>query len=110
MEWTPRDLLVMIPSLPIAIVYLIGLVISATKLGQHRKAAGLAVAGFATLLLGQLGRIASSTVMLSPRSGMSTRDLGIRLMAINLTSTMMILGGTVLLLLAIFAGRGPERR
>jgi hypothetical protein len=106
-----REFSLFIPSGCLAIVYVVGLVISATKMGLYRKAAGLAVGGFATMLVGQLARIAA-TVMTLPsfRGSTSIRDLGFRLTVINLTATALILAGTILLLLAIFAGRSPERR
>ena len=105
-----RELLLIAPLVPIAIVYIIGLVISATKLGLHRKAATLAMAGFACLLVGQLARIAGAAMTFPAfRGSASIRELSTRLTVMNLFATAIFLGGTILLLLAIFAGRDRAR-
>lgn len=95
-----------LPSLPIMIVYIVGIILSATKLGRYRPAATLAMSGFACLLVGQLIRIASTLMTLPAfRGSTSMHELSTRLTIFNLIATAIVLGGTILLLLAIFAGR-----
>jgi hypothetical protein len=102
-------LFLLLPSLPLVIVYIVGIVISATKMVSYRKAAALAMAGFGGLLLGQLIRI-GGTLMTLPayRGSTPIHELGARLALISLVGTMVILGGTIVLLLAIFADRDKK--
>jgi hypothetical protein len=68
------------------------------------------MAGFGGLLLGQLLRI-GGTLMTLPayRGSTPIHELGTRLALINLVGTTVILGGTIVLLLAIFADRDKRQ-
>jgi uncharacterized membrane protein len=96
----------LLPSMPLVIVYLVGIIFSATKMRLHRKAAALAMAGFGALLLSILVH-ASGTLMTLPayRGSLSLSELGVRLAVINLAGVVLTLAGTIILLLAIFADR-----
>jgi len=98
--------LVLLPSLPLMLVYLVGIIFSATRMRLYRKAAVLAVVGFGAMLLSSLVH-ASGTLMTLPayRGGMALSELGVRLALINLVTVVLTLGGTIIVLLAIFAGR-----
>ena len=99
----------LLPSLPLVIVYIVGIVISATKMGSYRKVAVLAMVGFGGLLLGQLIRSGGSLMTLPAYRGSTPiHELGARLALINLAGTTVILGGTIVLLLAVFADRGKK--
>jgi hypothetical protein len=110
MNSLPSALVVLLPSLPLIIVYLVGIILSSTKLRLYRKAAALGVAGFGCLLLGQLVRLGSTLVTLSNlRDSIPTRELRTWLTAINYAATALTLAGAILLLLAIFADRDKQR-
>ena len=96
----------LLPSMPLVLVYLVGIIFSATKMRLYRKAAALALAGFGALLLSTLVH-ASGTLMTLPayRDNLSLSELGTRLAMINLAGVVLTLAGTIILLLAIFAGR-----
>ncbi len=102
--------LLLLPSLPLTIVYLVGIIFSSTKIGLYRRAAAMGLTGFIGLLLGQMVH-AGGTLMTLPayRGEMPIRELGIRLAAINLAGTMLTLAGTILLLLALFADRDTKQ-
>jgi len=100
---------ILLPSVPLVIVHVIGIIISAAKLGRYRKAAALAMAGFGGLLLSQLVRAANTIMTLPPyRGSMSARELGARFMITSIITMMLTLGGMILLLLAIFADRDKK--
>src|SRR3954471_15726196 len=86
---------VLLPSLPLMVVYLVGIIFSATKMRLYRKAAVLAVVGFGALLLSTLVH-AGGTLMTLPayRSGMALSELAVRLALINLATVVLTLGGT----------------
>ena len=98
--------LLILPSLPLMLVYLVGIIFSATKVRLYRRAAVLALVGFGSLLLSTLVH-ASATLMTLPayRGSMALSELGVRLALINLVTVVLTLGGTILVLLAIFADR-----
>jgi hypothetical protein len=97
---------VLLPSLPLVAIYLVGLILSSTKLRLYRRAATLGMVGFGLLLLAQLIR-ASNSLMTLPdfRGSMSARELGMRFAVTGWVSTALALTGMILLLLAIFADR-----
>src|SRR5262245_55278603 len=99
----------LLPSVPLVIVHVIGIIISATKMGQYRKAAALGMAGFSGLLLAQLIRAAGPLRTLPAyRDSMSVRELSTWFMITGLITTVLTLGGIILLLLAIFADRNKK--
>lgn len=96
----------LLPATPIVLVYLAGIIVALINANRHRKPAMFALAGFIALLVAAIIR-AGSTVMTLPgyRGDLSIRDLGMRLAAINMVATAVTIGGTILILVAIFAGR-----
>jgi hypothetical protein len=109
MDSLPPAFFLLLPYLPLVIVYVVGIVISSTNLRRHRRAAALGMAGFGGLLLGQLIRV-SATVMTLPayRGSTPIHELSTRLTLINIVGTLAIVAGTIVLLLAIFAGRDKK--
>ena len=99
-------LAVLAPGVPFVVVYLIGIILSAMKMSVYRRAASLALGGFIGLLLGQLVRVHGTLLMLPANRGSTPlRELATQLAMINLLGVLLALGGTILLLLAIFADR-----
>ena len=101
--------LLLLPAVPMVLVYLVGIIFSTAKLGAYHRAAMLGLTGFGALLIGQLVR-ASGTLLTLPqnRGTMTVAELGARLGSINLVGTMLALAGTILVMLAIFADRNQK--
>jgi hypothetical protein len=97
--------LVLLPQLVLISVYVVGLVLSATKLRHYRKAAALGMAGFGVLLLAQLVRAGSSLALPAFTGSMSSRELGAWFAITGWISTTLTLTGAILVLLAILADR-----
>lgn len=101
--------LMMLPAIPLALVYLIGIVFSAAKLSVYHRAAMLGITGFGALLLGQLVRAGGTLLTLPQNRGtMPVTELARRLASISLVGALLTLAGTILVLLAIFADRDKK--
>ncbi len=96
----------LLPSAPLVLVYVAGIILALLKMGDCRKASAFALAGFVGLLLGALIR-AASLVMALPqyRGDMPVRELGVRLAWTNYMATFLTAAAMVLLIVAIFTDR-----
>jgi len=101
--------LVLLPYVPLVLVYGAGIIVSLAMIGGHRKVSALALTGFAGLSLGTLIR-AATTLMALPqyRGDMSMRDFAIWVSTTSLIATSLTVGAMVFLIVAIFIDRGKR--
>jgi formate hydrogenlyase subunit 3/multisubunit Na+/H+ antiporter MnhD subunit len=111
MESNTAALFMLLPSAPIVLVYLAGIIVALVNASRYRKPAMYALAGFIALLLAAMVR-AAATVLTLPeyRGNLSIQELGVRLASINLGASALTIAGTVLVLLAVFADRSEKAR
>ncbi len=106
MSSTMQALTLLMPSVPLLVVYLIGIIFSAFKLAQYRRAATLGIGGFGFLLVGRAVSAGGNLMTLPAyRGSMPIAELAGRIAMLNLLATVLVLAGTILLMLAIFADR-----
>jgi hypothetical protein len=101
--------LLTLPSAPITVLYLIGIIMAATKMHLYRRAAVLALVGFVLLLLSGLSRIGVAMMTLPDSLGAHSRsEIAGHIALLNLGTALLTLVGMILLLLAIFADRDKK--
>lgn len=106
MESSMQALAALFPAVPLLAVYLVGVIFSSSKMGPHRRAATLGMTGFGCLLIARMIG-AGGTLMLLPayRGSTPLTQLTGRLATINLAATLLSVGGTIVLMIALFVDR-----
>ena len=106
MESFAPAFILLLPSAPLVLVYVVGAIFALVKLRTWPKAATFALIGFLGDLVAQLMH-AGSLLMTLPayRGTLTIAELGSRLAAINLLATVLTVAATVMLLIAIFTDR-----
>jgi hypothetical protein len=109
MQSSMQAFALLLPSLPLFAVYLVGLIYSSTKLGQCRRVATLGMTGFALLLAARIVSTGGNLMTLPQyRGSMTIQELTGRLAMLNLVATLLILAGTIVLIVALFADRDKK--
>jgi hypothetical protein len=105
-ESLPAAFLMLLPAVPLALVYVAGITVALVNMGSNRRASAFALTGFVGLLLAALIR-AAGTLMTLPeyRGDMPVRELAIRIAATNYVATFLAVAATAFLIVAIFVDR-----
>jgi hypothetical protein len=105
-ESLPAVLLMLLPTVPLALVYATGIIVALVKIGSHRRASAFALTGFVGLLLSALIR-AGGTLMTLPqyRGDLPVKELAIRIAATSYVATFLTVAATAFLIVAIFIDR-----
>jgi formate hydrogenlyase subunit 3/multisubunit Na+/H+ antiporter MnhD subunit len=115
MESLTATLLVLLPSAPLVLVYVVGIILALVNMEGYRRASAFALTGFVGLLLGALIRAAGILMTLPPyRGDRPISELAIWIAAVNYLATFLTVAAMVFLMVAIFTDRehpeGPRKR
>jgi hypothetical protein len=109
MDSSTAALFLLLPSVPLVLVYAAGIIAALLNMVAYRKASTFALTGFIGLLLTVLIR-GTATLMTLPEfhGNMPINELSIRIGTINILATLLTVAAMVLLIVAIFTDRDRQ--